>query len=301
MNAQIGRMSPLFGLSAVNFYLADVQGGLGPFLAAWLAETGHWDPARIGIVMTISGIAGLIFNAPAGGLVDRLGTPRFLLAAASLAVVAGTLGLLASHAFVPVLVTQIVVAIGGAFMAPGLVALTLGLVGKDGFPARQGRNQAWNHAGNVAAGLAVAGATFITGPASAFWVMAGMAAGSMASLLLIPRSSIHAEAPKKGQEKGSLRAILTDRRLVFLAVALLAFHLGNAAMLPMLGQRMAASGAGNPTRWLAACVIIAQFTMIPVALLAGKMADRVNRAWLLVAACMVLPVRGVLAAVATDP
>jgi MFS family permease len=89
--------------------------------------------------------------------------------------------------------------------------------------------------------------------------------------------------------------------VVAVGIALCAFHLGNAAMLPMLGQRMAAIGKGDPTRWLAACVIIAQLTMIPVALFAGRMADRVNRAWLLVAACMVLPVRGVMAALATDP
>ena len=41
--------------------------------------------------------------------------------------------------------------------------------------------------------------------------------------------------------------------------------------------------------------------IVPVAPLAGRMADRINRAWLMVAACLVLPVRGVMAALAQDP
>lgn len=309
-------MSPLVGLSAVNFFLADVQGGLGPFLATWLAQAAHWDPARIGLVMTIGGIAGLVCNGPAGGLVDRLQRPRLLLALASAAVVGGTLGLLAARGFAAVLATQIVIAIGGAFIGPSLVALTLGLVGKDRFPARQGRNEAWNHSGNVTAALLVAGATYAIGNASAFWVLAAMAAGSFASLALIPGGAVNAtrsEGHAATDKDVSLATVLTDRRVVALGIALLAFHLGNAAMLPLLGQRLAALGqagngggdgggnGGDSTRWMAACVIVAQLTMVPVALLAGRMAQRVNRAWLLVAACAVLPVRGVLAALATDP
>jgi MFS family permease len=41
--------------------------------------------------------------------------------------------------------------------------------------------------------------------------------------------------------------------------------------------------------------------MVPVAVVSGHAADRVNRVWLLLAACCVLPIRGVLAAVAHDP
>ena len=40
-------MSPSIGLPAVNFFMADVGGGLGPFLSTWLAQTqrpdGTWD------------------------------------------------------------------------------------------------------------------------------------------------------------------------------------------------------------------------------------------------------------------
>src|SRR5262249_54761962 len=157
-----------------------------------------------------------------------------------------------------------------------------------------------NHAGNVVAAGLVAGATFVLGAASAFWVLAGMAAGSTLALLAIPRAPAGQQQPT-AQPAQSARQVLGDRRLLTLGVTLLLFHLGNPAMLPRLGQRMAAVGHGDATRWMAACIIVAQLAMVGVALLAARAADRMDRVWLLLAACAVLPIRGVLAALAEDP
>jgi MFS family permease len=297
-------MRALLGLAAINFFLADVQGGLGPFLATWLTQAAHWDPARIGLVMTISGLAGLLFNAPAGAMVDRSPRPRFWVAVSATATVAGTLALLPARGFIAVLAAQFAAAAGGALTAPALMALTLALVGKPRFPAQQSHNQAWNHAGNVAAAALVAVATVALGARSAFWVMGGMALASGLSLLAIPGSAIDmARASGRQRDAGSesLRAVLADRHLLMLGTGLLLFHLGNAALLPLLGQRMATIGHGNATRWLAICVIVAQVVMVPVALLAGRVAVRLDPAWLFLASCAVLPVRGVLAALAHDP
>ncbi len=298
-----GVNAPIIGLAALNFFLADVQGGLGPFLATWLATIG-WQPDRVGIVMTIGGLTGLLFNSPCGMVIDRSDRYRLWVALSSVAIVAGTLATIPARSLVAVLVAQVAAALGGALMAPAVMALTLGIVGKDRFPGQQGSNQAWNHAGNVAAAGLVALASFVVGATSAFWVLAGMAAASIAALLLIPGRSIDPQrASGHGVAKAATSFIetLSDRRLLALGVALLLFHLGNAAMLPMLGQRMAEIGHGNATRWLAACVIVAQFTMVPVAIASGRAAGRINRAWLLLAACLVLPVRGVIAAIAQDP
>ena len=40
------------GLDAVHFFLADVQAGLGPYLAIYLLTERHWDEASIGTVMS---------------------------------------------------------------------------------------------------------------------------------------------------------------------------------------------------------------------------------------------------------
>ena len=185
-------MPPTAGLAALNFFLADVHSGLGPFLATWLATVG-WNPERIGLVMTISGLAGLVFNGPAGLLVDRVERPRLWVAVAALAVVAGSMATLPARGFGTVAAAQIAASLGGALMGPALTALTLGVVGKDRFPHQQGRNEAWNHAGNVAAAGLVAVATFAIGAASAFWVLAGMAAGSALALVAIPARAIDSQ------------------------------------------------------------------------------------------------------------
>ena len=60
----------LHALEATNFFLADVQTGLGPFLAAYLAGAG-WEPGRVGMALTIGGIITVVLQAPAGAIVDQ--------------------------------------------------------------------------------------------------------------------------------------------------------------------------------------------------------------------------------------
>src|SRR5271154_5717235 len=69
----------LRGLDWLNFFLADVQTGVGPFLAIYLAGY-KWNEQLVGMVLTVGGIAGIIANTPAGALVDRLRSKRALIA-----------------------------------------------------------------------------------------------------------------------------------------------------------------------------------------------------------------------------
>lgn len=48
----------LLGLDSLNFFLADVRAGVGPFLATYLLGSLHWNPAEIGVVMSIMGKIG---------------------------------------------------------------------------------------------------------------------------------------------------------------------------------------------------------------------------------------------------
>ena len=63
----------LAGLDWVNFFLADVASGLGPFLAIYLLTKRDWNAASIGVVLTIGGIAGLVAQTPAGAIIDASG------------------------------------------------------------------------------------------------------------------------------------------------------------------------------------------------------------------------------------
>lgn len=69
----------LSALDWVNFFLADVQAGLGPFLGIYLINKEGWNPASIGLVLTLGGVVGLLLNTPAGALIDRTTHKRGLL------------------------------------------------------------------------------------------------------------------------------------------------------------------------------------------------------------------------------
>src|ERR1035438_1323556 len=60
----------LRGLDWLNFFLADVQTGVGPFLAIYLAGY-RWNEESVGLALTVGGIAGILMQTPAGALIDR--------------------------------------------------------------------------------------------------------------------------------------------------------------------------------------------------------------------------------------
>ena len=70
----------LRGLDWLNFFLADAQTGVGPFLAIYLAGY-KWNEERVGLALMIGGIAGILTQTPAGALVDHLRSKRALIAA----------------------------------------------------------------------------------------------------------------------------------------------------------------------------------------------------------------------------
>ena len=72
-NEGVGAKRGLWPLEALNFFMADMQAGIGPFLGVFLLAH-HWESGLIGTVMTIGGVAGMIMTAPAGALIDA--TPR---------------------------------------------------------------------------------------------------------------------------------------------------------------------------------------------------------------------------------
>jgi len=71
----------LRALLATNFFLADAQTGLGPFLAAYLASTG-WSLGRVGVAPTAGGIVTLPLQTPPGLIVEPVRSRRALVVAA---------------------------------------------------------------------------------------------------------------------------------------------------------------------------------------------------------------------------
>src|SRR5205814_9214744 len=75
----------LMGLDGFAFFLADIQTGWGPFVAAYLTSLG-WLQFDIGLILTIGTLATFALQIPLGALVDWIADKRLLAAAAVVAI-----------------------------------------------------------------------------------------------------------------------------------------------------------------------------------------------------------------------
>lgn len=291
-------------LDALNFFLADVRDGLGPYLAIYLLSVQHWDQASIGVVMSVAGLAGILAQTPAGALIDKTTHKRGVVIVAALIVTAGSLLVPLMPSFFPVVSLQALTGIAAAVFPPAIAAITLGIVGPRAFSKRVGRNEAFNHAGNATAAT-IAGATaYFFGPVAVFWLMAVMAVASVFATLAIPGDAIdHAVArgaadsqdkPVESEKASGFSVLLTSKPLLIFAASTTLFHFANAAMLPLVGQKLALANPDLATTLMSVCIVAAQAVMVPVAWFVGERADEFGHKRLFAVALAVLAIRGAL-------
>ncbi|WP_282357418.1 MFS transporter [Pseudomonas sp. PS01303] len=296
-------------LDSLNFFLADVRDGLGPYLAIYLLAVHHWDPASIGLVMTIAGIAALVTQTPAGALVDNTRRKRAIIAIAALLVTGSCLLLPFVTSFSLVALTQALSAVAASIFAPAISAITLGITGLRAFTRRTGRNETFNHAGNACAALLAGVFAYLFGPVAVFYLMAAMAISSVIAVSFVSPKAIDHDVARgldpggvgHGTQPSGLTVLLKNRPLLLFAICCALFHLANAAMLPLVSQKLAQANLQMATPLTSACIVAAQLVMVPVALLVGAKADVWGRKPLLLAGFMILPLRGVLYILSDDP
>ena len=296
-------------LDALNFFLADVRDGLGPYLAIYLLTERKWDEGSIGAVMSLAALAGILAQTPAGALIDRSRAKRGWMVAAALGVTVASLVLPFVNSLPLVAASQVLAHAAGSIFAPGIAALSLGIVGLAAFSRRVGRNEAFNHAGNATAAAIAGVSAYFYGPVIVFWLLAAMALASMAATLSIPREAIDDDVAR-GLEHGTTqdreqpsgyRVLLTCRPLLIFAAATVLFHFANAAMLPLVGQKLALVNRNLGTTLMSVCIIAAQIVMVPVAMLVGRKADVWGRKPIFAAALAVLALRGALYPISDNP
>jgi MFS family permease len=94
------------GLDLLNFFIADVQTGFGPFVAVYLTAR-HWTQVEIGFALSLGTITAMVSQVPAGVLVDAMRGKREAVAAGIVAVGLSALLLAAWPVLLPVLVAQV--------------------------------------------------------------------------------------------------------------------------------------------------------------------------------------------------
>jgi MFS family permease len=135
-----------------------------------------------------------------------------------------------------------------------------------------------------------------------------MAIASLVSILAIPERAIDHDlarglddADAQSEQPSGLAVLLTCRPLLVFAICVLLFHLSNAAMLPLVGQKLALQDKNMGTSLMSACIVAAQLVMVPFAMLVGAKADRWGHKHFFLAALLILPVRGALYTLSDNP
>jgi len=284
-----------------------VQTGVGPFLAIYLAAYG-WNEQRVGLALTIGSIAGIASQTPAGALVDRVRSKRALIALGVFALALGALMMASVPSFWPVVTAQVLIGAMSSFFTPAITAISLGIVGYKFFNLRQGRNQAFNSAGNVVAAVAMGLIGYFISNRSVFFFVAFLAAPTIMALLLIRPGDIDYELARgaetgkddfkdDGKDVGKPAGILNlveDRQLMIFLCCAVMFHFANAAMLPLLGEMLAKGKGRASMMFMSACVVTTQLTITLIAGWVGRRAGSWGRKPLLLIGFGVLPLRGIL-------
>jgi predicted MFS family arabinose efflux permease len=290
---------PLWSLLALNFFMADMQSGIGPFVGVFLQSHG-WASGLIGTALTIGNVAGMLITTPVGGFIDTTDHKRAWVIVPGIAVVIASAIILLSQQFWAVALSQIATSVAGAAIVPAVTGITLGMVKQRGFNRQNGRNQAFNHAGNMLGAAASGYLGWRYGYTAVFLLAAAFGVLAIASVLMIPADAIdhHAARGKEDDPKSQpsgFSVLVKHKPLLVLAMALATFHLGNAAIVPLYGLEAVASGLNDGPGVVATTIVVAQGVMVIMSVVGMHAAERRNFWPVLLASFLALPVRGVLA------
>ena len=300
--------SSLAALDASNFFLAGVLSGFGPYVTSFLVEQ-NWTPQNIGFVLTLAAVAGLLSQAPAGELLDKIHSklPAMMLAAAMVAGAASAIALWPS--FPSVLTALMVQAIVSGFLGLAIASVSLGLVGHAALGERLGRNQRFASAGGVFAAGFMGLISYFLSYRAIFLVSAALVLPLLAALGLMKRSEIHygtaCGIPDHHREsppaRASLRSLWNNRPLVIFACAVFLFQMANASMLPVAAGTLAHTERAGSSLIISALIVAPQIIVVLMAPWVGRQAKILGRRPLLLAGFAALPVRALVFACTSEP
>ena len=130
-----------------------------------------------------------------------------------------------------------------------------------------------------------------------FYLISVMALLSIVSVLTIRPDAIDHDracglrdsSAKLRAEPSRLGVLLRNRALLIFCLCCVVFHLANAALLPLVGQKLALQDKNSGTALMSGCILLAQVVMMPMAFLVGRKADLWGRKPLFLAGSPYLP------------
>jgi MFS family permease len=289
-----------YGINGLNFLVAAMQTGFGPFVAVWLTREG-WSQTEIGAALSIGTAAVLVGQLPGGALVDAVHHKRKLTAFALASLAVSALLLTLPPSLPSVWGSQVLHSLASCVVSPAIAAITLSLCGHAGFSQQLGVNARHASLGNglAAAGLGVT--AWLFSERAVFVLTAALVLPTMVALLAIRADD---QLPANGQHPALLRArerperpwhIFSEPALHVFAICTVLFHLANAAMLPLALNALTQRGEGNGMI-VSASIVVPQVIMAVLAPWVGGLAQKVGRRPVLLVGFAALPLRALLLA-----
>jgi MFS family permease len=298
----------LSGLDGVNFSLAGILAGFGPYVAADLAEH-KWTQESIGFVLTASGLAGLLSQLPGGELLDTVRSKRAVVVAGA-AMVAVSAIIIAFQPSFPLVFTALVLqGSTGGFLGPAIVAISLGLVGQAALPERLGRNQRFASTGNLVAAALMGLIGYFLSYQAIFLTVVALTLPLFFALARIRAADIHfgraCGAPDHDTPglpaRASLRSLWQSPGLLIFAACLFLFQLANASVLPLVVEDLVYQGEKRSSLVVSALIVLPQIIVAVIAPWVGQWAKNWGRRPLLLIGLAALPIRALLFASVVDP
>ncbi|HTJ91963.1 MAG TPA: MFS transporter [Pararobbsia sp.] len=296
----------LRALDWLNFFIANVQTGFGPFIASYLASK-KWTQGEIGLMLSVGTITAMASQIPGGILIDALPGKRGAAAFAIGAVIFSALLLGISPTWLPVLTAEIFHGFASCMITPAIAAISFALVGRMNLGDRLGRNARYASIGSaIAAALMGVFGQYVS-IRSIFWLTAGLAVPALFALRMIEPSHMDTPLPKDpahreaSNSRDTLRELLRDKPLLIFSLCVILFHLSNAAMLNLAAGDVTAHMGDNVQLVIAACIIVPQMVVAALSPWVGRSAQKWGRRPIMLLGFSALPLRALLFAGVTSP
>jgi MFS family permease len=296
----------LRALDWFSFFVADMQTGFGPFIAAYLTAQA-WSQGHIGIALTVGSLLGLVTQVPVGALVDAIPGKRRLALIGVGGISASAVLIAVWPVFSVVVLAAVLHAIATCVLGPAAIAISLGLVGYARFSMRLARNVRYAALGNAIAAFIMGYFGYRFGTQTIFFLTAALGIPSLIALSQIRRSEIDLVSARGGalvprtDVLHGLAELSTNRALMILAAAVVIFQLANAALLPFMASVLVLEGNQQSTLFIAAAIVGPQLVSSAISGWVGRQVERVGRRPLLLLAFAPLPIRAVVLALSPDP
>src|SRR5215468_6537805 len=298
----------LNGLDGINFFLAGMQAGFGPFVAVLLADE-KWTQQGIGFVLSVGGLAGLLSQLPGGELLDVTRSKRVLVALGGIVVAVSAVVIALSPNVPAVFAALVLQGLTGGFLGPAVVAISLGLVGHSALAERLGRNQRFASAGAVTTTGVMGALGYFLSYQAIFLASAALALPLLVALSRIRSSEIHfgracgqpihhAPTPPPRTRRVTL---WKNYSLLTFAGCLFLFQFANASVLPLAGEELAHRSGTGASPIVSSLIVVPQIVVALTAPWVGRQAQSWGRRPLLLLGLGALAVRALLFALITNP